>query len=313
MPAKWFVCPDGEKIEISKCLSVRGCRLGARCATMPYLRMCANQRPWKAVTPSQAGTGPRVTYLKQVCDFAIDPDGMAWMSVGVGTHDKLSIHRLVRGFVAEEGFSDDLIRGIPDLLEPDEEEIGFYLLYDYKTWGSFKIMKALGIAEDTENPQVDKHGQPVTYKSGKKKGQTKYQLKPGMAPPDMYDTELQLNRYRIVVESNGFPISRMNVQAIVRDGNTYMASSRGVVRNTYLIPVKKLPNDEVLGFYKQLQDDCNYAFETGKPRICTKHETWDGRRCQSDDYCPVRFYCKKMGENGGILPEKYLTKKEARN
>jgi len=308
MPARWFICPDEEKIEIGRCLSVRGCRMNHRCATMPYLRMCANQRPWKAVTPSQAGTGPRVTFLKQKCDYAISPDGMAWISVGVGTHDKLSIHRLVRGFVSEEGFSDDLIKGIPDLLEPDEEELGFYLLYDYKTWGSFKCAKALGIDEDKDNPITDKDGGPVTYRSGKRKGQIKYPLKPGMKPPEMYDTELQLNRYRIVVEKHGFPISRMNVYAIARDGNTYIATSRGIEKNTYLIPVKRLPDKGVLDFYSQLQADCDHAFETGMPRICTKFETWEGRRCQSDDYCPVRFYCKEMEKNKGILPKKHFSK-----
>lgn len=303
MPARWFICPDGEKVEIKTCLSVRGCRMGNRCATMPYLRMCANTRPWKAVTPSQAGTGPRLTYLKEKCDYSISPDGMAWISVGVGTHDKLSIHRLVRGFVSEEGFSDDLIKGIPDLIEPDEEEIGFYVLHDYKTWGSFKLAKALGIAEDKENPKLDKNGNPSTYRSGRRKGEIIYQLSEGVKPPDMYDTELQLNRYRIVIETKGYPISRMYVFAIARDGGTYIAKSRGVDTNTRLISVKRLPDKEVLDFYAKLQADCDHAFKTGMSRICNEFETWGGRRCESDDYCPVRYYCKQTKENRGVLPK----------
>ena len=42
------------------------------------------------------------------------------------------------------------------------------------------------------------------------------------------EVELQLNRYRIFFEEQGFPVSRIQIQAIPRDGGTYIAKNRGI-------------------------------------------------------------------------------------
>lgn len=47
MPSKWFTCPDGQQIEIVKCVDMGGCRLGKRCATLPYLRLVGYDREWR--------------------------------------------------------------------------------------------------------------------------------------------------------------------------------------------------------------------------------------------------------------------------
>jgi hypothetical protein len=81
MPAKYFICPDGEQIEIEKCLSIGGCRMKERCATLPYLRLVGYDREWKGVTPSAAGNGARYLYLKATVDYAINPYDRVWAAL----------------------------------------------------------------------------------------------------------------------------------------------------------------------------------------------------------------------------------------
>ena len=303
MPLKWFICPpDKVQIEIGKCLSVRGCRLGRRCATMPYLRNACKDRPWKAVTPSQAFNGPRYIYLREVCDYAENPHDKAYAILGTGSHDKLSVHYLVRGFVSEQKFDDKLIEGIPDLLEPDEEYPGYYILYDYKTSGSFKVAKALGM-EKSEVEQFDEDGNIILYKTGNKKGKPKLKSvwvenrKKGVL--EIEDWTFQMNRYRIIVEQAGFPISRMIIQCIPRDGNTYIAQGRGIEDNVVLVDIPRWADDYVLNHYDKLQKEIEEAFKTFNPRICNEKETWSGRKCAN--YCAVSEYCRQMEKEGRIF------------
>jgi hypothetical protein len=302
MPLKWFKCPaDGGQILVEECLSVRGCRLGNRCATQPYLRNAAKDRVWKAVTPSQAFNGPRFIYLKETCYYAEDPHDKAFAILGTGSHDKLSVHRLVRGFVSEQGFDDGLIKGIPDILEPDEENVGFYLLYDYKTSGSFKVALALGLTKSTE-PLLDEYGHEVLLKTGKNKGRPKTKdcwvqdIVKGHS--NIKDWIYQMNRYRISVEVHGFPISKMIVQCIPRDGNTHIAKNRGVMENVILVEIPRVDDQIILDHYAHLQAEITEAFKTGTPRICNSEECWDGRKCKG--YCPVSEYCQRM-EQGEVF------------
>lgn len=302
MPLKWFKCPEDDGlIEVGKCLSVRGCRLGQRCATLPYLRNAAKDRKWKAVTPSQAFNGPRFIYLKEVCEYAENPHDKAFAILGTGSHDKLSVHYLVRGFVSEKGFDDGIIRGIPDLLEPDENSLGAYILYDYKTSGSFKVALALGLEKSTEDV-LDSDGYPILYKTGRKKGQAKQKSiwvpNREKALPEILDWSYQMNRYRIAVEKYGYNISKMICQCIPRDGNTYIAKQRGVDKNVILVELPRLDDQMILNHYGSLQDEINEAFKTFTPRICNSKESWDGRKCNG--YCPVSEQCSKMEKEGVI-------------
>jgi len=169
-----------------------------------------------------------------------------------------------------------------------------FILTDYKTWGSFKICKAIGVKKEYEQV-LDEQGQPVLYKSGLKKGMEK--LTPVITQSDeaidLYETELQLNRYRLFFENYGFPISRIQVQAIIRDGNTSIAKSRGIHKNLMVIDIKKLPDTEVIAFYGKLIDEVNAAFKDGYARKCNDWETWGGTRCKS--YCEVKHACDMMG------------------
>ena len=297
MPATKFMCPDSETIEIAKCLEVGGCRMPERCATLPYLRLIGFDREWKGVSPSSAGNGPRSLYLKATRDYTIDPQDRVWAAFGTSTHEKLSIHSFTNNVLSEERLSDEKMQGIADCLEVDETQDNRHILTDYKTWGSFKVAKAIGImSEKTDEPVLDEGGKSVILKSGKNIGKAKTKKKtiitvdPSKA--DLKGEELQLNRYRLFFERYGFKISKIQIQVVSRDGGTYIAKSRGVDKNLYIIPIKILPDDEVLSFYNSLSLEVAEAFETGRIRKCNEWESWEGRRCEG--FCEVAEFCKEM-------------------
>jgi hypothetical protein len=309
VPAKYFKCPDLEIIPIAKCLIPMGCRMKERCATLPFLNLIGFDRKWEGVSPSSASNGPRMLYLKAVTDYIIDPQDRVWAAFGTSTHDKLNIHYYTKNVLSEERLSDDQMKGIADCLEADEQKQGFFILTDYKTWGSYKVAKALGIISETiEETVLDSDNKPVLLKSGPNKGKPKTKNRTEIiidsSRADLRAEELQLNRYRIFFEQYGFPISRMQIQTIPRDGGTYVAKNRGIDKNLYIIPIKRSENKEVLNFYKILSDEVMEAFKTGYIRKCNSWESWERRRCDRG-YCEVIEACKAMsrkaGEKWGIL------------
>lgn len=201
-----FICPDGEKINIDDCLKNGGCRYGQRCATRPFLRrICFDQREFTGkISPSAAGNGPRLIYLKGVKDYAVKPDSRAFAILGVTSHANLSIHSYTRDVLSEEKLSDDKMKGIADLLDEDEDRPGFYILDDYKTSGSYKVTKYLGLVWN-DVPVLDENGDIIRYKSGKRKGEIKTIKKIEIDPAkvDILDVQLQLGRYRIFFENAG--------------------------------------------------------------------------------------------------------------
>lgn len=297
MPAKFFKCPDGETVEINKCLEVKGCRMKSRCATLPYLRLVGFDREWRGVSPSSAGNGARQIYLKAVTDYAVDPADRVWASFGTAVHGKLSIHKHTDNVLSEEVLSDDTMQGIPDVLEEDEEALGCFVLYDYKSGGSYKVAKQLGMKVIKEDiPILDEEGNPVLLKSGENKGKVKTKQKRTIEihpeEADLFNVEMQLNRYRIFYEKMGYPISRMIVQAIPRDGGTIVAEGRGIDKKLYLIPIKRLPDIEVQTYYDNLKQEVQKAFDTGYAPKCNDYESWNGRRCKG--FCEVSEACKEL-------------------
>lgn len=266
--------------------------MSQRCATVPYLRLIGFDRKWRGVSPSSAGTGPRLLYLKATTDYTIAPDSRAWAAFGTSTHEKVGMHRYSHNVFSEEPLSDEETRGITDVLEKDEFAPG-YILTDYKTFGSYKVGKCLGMVS-TDKPVLDEKGNKVLLKSGKNKGNPKtikaYTIDPTKA--DLKNETLQLNRYRILFAWYGFQVSRMQLQVLCRDGGTYIAKSRGIDRNLYIIPVPFMPDVDVLNYYKELKLEVQQAFDTGYIRKCNKEESWEGRRCTG--YCEVAEACTKM-------------------
>jgi hypothetical protein len=218
------------------------------------------------------------------------------------------MHKYSRNVLAEQPLSDEEMKGTADSLEVDEVDEGKFILTDHKTWGSFKVAKALGIVSETiEETILDEDGKPVLLKSGPNKGNPKTKqtnvIRQDTAKVDLRSEEYQLNRYRIFYESYGFSISRMQIQVVSRDGGTYVAKNRGITRNLYIIPIKRLLNKDVLDFYTQLSNEVTEAFKTGYARLCNFWESWERRRCAG--FCEIADACRAMsakaGERWGIL------------
>ena len=299
MPAKFFKCPDNQTIPIADCLKLGGCRMGERCATIPYLKAVSFDREFRGVSPSMAGNGVRRIYLKAITNYVIDPMERTWSILGTAVHGKLSAMRYISNVLSEEKLSDGQTEGTADLLELDEEIPRFHILTDYKTFGSYKVAKCLGLTQE-DVPLLNPGGSPILLKSGKNKGKPKT-TSVIRCDPDKADLKfeaLQVNRYRIFFEDNHFPISKMRLQIMVRDGGLYVARNRGITRNLYLIPIPRMNDTEVLFFYDQLQKAVDEAFAMGWAPHCSAEESWDGRRC--DGFCEISEACQLMDQQPAL-------------
>jgi hypothetical protein len=278
MPLTGFICPDGGEIELDKCY--KKCRMALRCATVPTCMAAASQRPWKGkVSTTQALSGTRCEYLKITRDYAVSVSARAFMVFGTSHHIKLEKAGL-SGHLMEERLEDEGITGQFDALV---EEDGLNTLYDYKTAGSWKICQSLGLSfvEQTTDE---------VYKSGPKKGQTKTKKVLVQGEPNLGDWLWQLNHYRLLLKAASFKVDRMFIQALVRDGGTYLAKQRGLDRNIYLIPIPFVDDDLVQLKFQTKKLALLKALEEGKePPPCTDEETWNGRKCA--EFCEVWESC----------------------
>lgn len=297
MPIRWFTCPSGERVEINDCLTEGGCRMGSRCATPHYLRMAASERPWTGKpSVTQLIQGTNAAFLKITQEYSVAPYDRAFMIHGTKAHSRL------------EGYADDFSitevkldgpeTGVFDVLI---QEGGRNILVDYKTSGSYKVMIALGWKViDVPTGEF--------YKSGKRKGEekTRKMLKRDHEWIDRDEWELQLNKYRIELELRGYPIDEMRIQCIVRDGNTWMARSRGVLRNVYYFKIRRLDDEVVLAYFKRKREALYTALEAGECRsLCNAKENWGGIRCERycevAEFCALGKYLKKEKEKEAIL------------
>ncbi len=284
MPLKWFTCPDNARIETGECLKEGGCRMGRRCATRSYLQLVKSERPWTGKpSTTQLISGTMCAFLKLTKDYAISPDDRAFMIHGTKGHHALEAATDEYSFL-EERFSGEEtdITGIADVLEIEN---GRAVLVDYKTSGSFKVAKALGF-------YVDEEPTGEVWKSGKKKGEPKTRkvLKRDDSRIDRWEWELQLNKYRMEYARRGFPPDELKIQCTVRDGNTYIARSRGVFRNVYYFNIPILPDAQVEEYFCTKKNALLKALKQGYwNEVCTAQENWDGLKCQH--YCEVAEYC----------------------
>jgi len=285
MPATQFICPDGQKTPIEACLS--DCRMGTRCMSLPTLRCIAYDRPLRdevKVSASQAGTGVRYMYLREKHNFAVDPMSRVYALFGTGTHLKLEAK--TEGEMLSEVFLESKWTcGTLDLYDGPSRT-----LIDYKTWGSYKCAKSIGLVEhkipDPTGAVYQRNGRG--YKKGDPKMIKIWEVDPDQV--DMWETEIQLNAYRIMLEEINFPVDHMFVEAIVRDGNTFTAKSRGVDRPLYHIPVAKIEDIDVMDFFKMKTLALRDALATDTPPpYCNETERWDGRKCNG--YCDVAEIC----------------------
>ena len=255
--------------------------MGERCCTLPTLKVMAQQREWKGKpSTTQCLKGTLEAFLLLTVDYFIDPQKAAFRLLGSNHHKLLENTDLP--ILDEQVFDgeDAEVSGIVDLWDDGT-------LTDYKTWGSFKVGRALGLyKEDVPTGEI--------YKSGARKGQAKTRKETRQSPDkvDMDDAVYQLNRYRIFYEKAGFKVNKLQIQATVRDGGIRAATSTGVDRNIYIIPVPILSDEKILTYFKRKSEALLRCMKEKKAKpidYCTKEERWDGRKC--DKYCDVNFKC----------------------
>lgn len=253
-----------------------------RCLSKRTLRMIAEQREWTGEpSTTQLLKGTREAYLEITqTGYSLDPMSELFRVLGSKAHAFLE--EFTDNELSEERLRDNIASGQFDFYDPEEQA-----LFDTKTWGSYKIGKALGIRMESVDVPTGE-----VYKTGARKGEpkTKKEYYRVQGDPDMPETELQLNHYRILLEEAGFPVKKMFVEAITRDGGTFTAKNRGIEHNGYLIPVRRLPDEEVRMYLSMKRDELLWAIETKTmPPPCTQDECWESRKCK--DYCRVARFC----------------------
>lgn len=273
---KYFKCPDGQEVEIKDCLT--RCRMTERCLSLPTLRMIAEQREFTgkpSVTQLLKGTMEAYLHIKHD-DLIMVPQEQLFRILGTKSH--LALEEYTENELSEERLHSEIASGAFDLYDAESKT-----LYDYKTWGSYKVAKALGIEMvDVETGEI--------YKTGAKKGKPKTRKEAKLTGViDNKDTELQLNYYRILLEEAGFEVKKMLVEAIVRDGGTYIAFGRGITENGYLIPIRRLNDGEVIKYFTMKAEQLKHALEYDVAEPCTAEERWEDRKCQK--YCDVAKHC----------------------
>jgi hypothetical protein len=212
-------------------------------------------------------------------------------------------------FSTLEGYLDGPdVTGHYDVLEREGDNV---VLVDYKTSGSYKVSKALGF-HVVEEPTGE------VYKSGKRKGQPKTRkiLHRDDDFIERRDWELQLNMYRIQLERRGMHVDDMRVMCIVRDGNTWIARSRGVFRNIYYFRIARLDDAQVLSYFERKRQALFRAIEEDKCElVCNAHENWRGirctRYCEVAEHCPLGKYLMNEKE-ADDMPIKGLTDRKPR-
>ena len=233
---------------------------------------------------TQLITGTMCAFLKLTKNYSVSPDSRAFMIHGTTAHANLETSDDEYSLLEEKFYDkESIITGISDVFEL---EGGKSILADYKTSGSFKVAKALGF-------YVDEEVTDEVFKSGKRKGEFKTRkiLKREEGKEDRLEWEIQLNFYRIELEKRGFPVDELKIQCLVRDGNTYIARSRGVFRNIYYFKINKIDNAIVYGYFAEKREALFLALKQGYwDDVCTAKENWDGVKCAS--YCEVAEFCK---------------------
>lgn len=282
MPAKWFRCPDGEIVEIESCIA--GCRMAEPCMATPLAITIGYNRPppkIPRISASQGLVGVREKFLQLTHPFIVDPQGRADMIMGTAAHARLEPGASGDRFVCEQYFKNEYTSCFIDLYERHTK-----ILWDYKTWGAFKVKKALGLVKT-----IDPSGE-IYQRNGKgfKKGDPKMMEVWSRNPKevDLYDVELQMNMERILIAKQ-LPVEQMKIQAIVKEP-LWSVQKHGIDRKLYTFDVKRLPDEEVVEIYKRKTEALRHAFRTGElPDYCTESERWGGRKCQK--FCEVRAIC----------------------
>ena len=249
------------------------------------LKAISTQREWTG-TPSatQLLNGTREEYLKAKKFYPIDPQGNIPAIFGTGVHAFLENHIEEKRQIAEERLTspDGSFTGQFDCYDAHEQ-----ILYDTKTYGSFKTAHLFGLVKHKE-PILDESGVQKKYKNGKKQFRTWF-TRDGHR--SNFDVAVQLNAYRIMIEAKSLPVKHMMVEVITRDAGTFSARDRGVFENSQLAYINHISDRWVMRFMAAKSKALREAIDKDKlPKPCSYRETWGGLKCR--EYCSVWQHCE---------------------
>lgn len=282
MPVTKFICPSGKETLIMKCLN--RCPQKERCMFLPTLRAIAKSldRGIQEPTVTELIAGVRETYLKKTTNYAVDPQSVLYALQGQAVHT-LNENCTEGDILSEERLRDAVTSGKFDLygriLDESDGTLG-----DLKVTSSYKLMRALGIYKvDVPTGEV--------YKTGARKGEAKTRKElryDGVR--HVMEWAIQLNYYRMLLESAGFKVKRMVIEALCRDNSLRIASERGINQAVYLIPIGKISDRWLTRYFTAKAKHLQEALETETlPPICSARERWHNRKCL--DYCDARQHC----------------------
>ena len=288
MPAKWFICPSGNRVEIQECLT--SCSEVQRCMFLPTLRAIAKScnRKIEGFSVTELLKGTRELFLEKTQPFAVKPSDRLFALQGTAMHS-INENHTEGDILSEERLYGKHCSGQFDLYGSILDD-GTAVLGDIKVCGSYKLMKSLGMYKvDVPTGEV--------YKTGPRQGQ------PKTVKVWRYDGirhilpwAIQVNWYRMLLEAQGLAVDKMYIQALCRDYGLKIAAERGIDKPVYLIPVHRLSDDWVHKYLAYKLQALNKALATGKlPPPCRPTERWHGRKCSG--YCSVADYCER-GQSG---------------
>jgi hypothetical protein len=271
MPRIGFVCPDGVTVSFEECFTQ--CRLGERCAPLPYLRGMAIRRKVEGHTVTELAEPTRHIMLKKTTDYYESPDTIDFAFRGSSHHFVLDRNAGVDVLNEERDRLNlgggRIITGAFDYYDPAARA-----LEDYKMWGAYKVRKALDeiAASGSLRFMLNEEGEPVYT--------------------DWLGVVFQQNCYRLILERAGFPVESITLWAYVRDHNWYAVQKLGLERKWYRLPVHREPDELVLAHARDKYDKLEAAIRSGFAPRCSDAETWGGKRCA--DFCPVRSACDAL-------------------
>lgn len=288
-----YKCPDGKEREISQCLN--GCITNerfecGRCLSYRMLREMASEREWSGMpTVTQLLSGTRAEYLKITKEYAVTPQSMIAAYLGSSCHAQLEQ-------AADEG---RMLRE-KRLLDPTGTYTGQFdcydtqekILYDTKTYGSYKAAQVLGVEAQKKAMLNPATGEFVLTPRGKMRYEKSYVR----TVRKMREVTLQLNAYRIMLEAAGYPVKEMRLEIIVRDGGTWLAKDRGVFQNAYLVKINRVSDRWLQRFMLAKARMLTEALKAKKmPPPCRPIECWGGLKCK--DFCAVEQFCREDDGN----------------
>ena len=282
MPAKYFKCPDGQKIEITECY--KHCRMAERCMVLPVLKSVGKTRPWYGKpSVTQLLKDTRQTYLEIKNDYAIDPQKSIASMIGTNSHSLME-GNVPNGFLSEVRLEDDITSGQFDAYDMKNKT-----LIDFKFFGAYRIAMALGKRARWVNKGV--------YVRGAKKGQPKWeQVYQDGGVRDVLEISKQLSYYKYLMKQHGLEVNEIKVQMLIRGGLDKVAKSYGLDRMSYIIRLNGISERWIRLYMKAKYDRLMKALETDElPPLCK--DRWNDLRCK--DYCSVNEFCPYYKEKYG--------------